>query len=43
MLVIENLKVELGGKILLDHIDLEIKPGETHILLAPMDRERRRF
>jgi Fe-S cluster assembly ATP-binding protein len=35
MLVIENLKVELGGKVLLDHIDLEIKPGETHILFGP--------
>ena len=35
MLVIEDLKVELGGKILLDHIDLEIKPGETHILFGP--------
>src|SRR5512139_3020234 len=35
MLVIEDLKVELGDKILLDHIDLEIKPGETHILFGP--------
>ncbi len=35
MLLIENLKVELGGKILLEHIDLEIKPGETHILFGP--------
>ena len=35
MLVIENLKVELGGKIILDHIDLEIKPGETHVLFGP--------
>ena len=35
MLVIEDLKVELGGKTLLDHIDLEIKPGETHILFGP--------
>ena len=35
MLVIEDLKVELGGKILLDHIDLEIKPGETHVLFGP--------
>ena len=29
MLLIENLKVELGDKILLDHIDLQIKSGET--------------
>src|SRR5512136_3277690 len=35
MLLIENLKVELGDKMLLDHIDLEIKPGETHILFGP--------
>jgi Fe-S cluster assembly ATP-binding protein len=35
MLVIEDLKVELGGKVLLDHIDLEIHPGETHILFGP--------
>ena len=35
MLLIENLKVELGDKILLDHIDLEIRPGETHILFGP--------
>ena len=35
MLLIENLKVELGDKILLDHIDLEISPGETHILFGP--------
>jgi len=35
MLVVEDLKVELGGKILLEHIDLEINPGETHILFGP--------
>jgi len=35
MLLIEDLKVELGGKILLEHIDLEINPGETHILFGP--------
>ena len=35
MLLIENLKVELGDKILLDHIDLQIKSGETHILFGP--------
>jgi len=35
MLLIENLKVELGDKILLDHIDLEIRPGETHVLFGP--------
>jgi Fe-S cluster assembly ATP-binding protein len=35
MLFIEDLQVELDGKILLDHIDLEINPGETHILFGP--------
>jgi len=35
MLVIEDLMVELSGKVLLKHIDLEIKPGETHILFGP--------
>jgi Fe-S cluster assembly ATP-binding protein len=35
MLVIEDLKVELSGKTLLKHIDLEIRPGETHVLFGP--------
>jgi Fe-S cluster assembly ATP-binding protein len=35
MLLIEDLQVELGDKILLKHIDLEIKPGETHVLFGP--------
>lgn len=35
MLIIEDLQVELAGKILLKDIDLEIKPGETHILFGP--------
>lgn len=35
MLVIEDLKVRLGGKEILRHIDLEIQPGETHILFGP--------
>ncbi len=35
MLHIEDLKVELAGKIILDHIDLDINPGETHILFGP--------
>jgi len=35
MLVIEDLRVELGGKPILKHIDLEIKPGETHVLFGP--------
>ncbi len=35
MLIIEDLQVELAGKIILQHIDLEIKPGETHILFGP--------
>ena len=35
MLVIEDLKVKLGDKEILRHINLEIKPGETHILFGP--------
>lgn len=35
MLIVEDLKVALGDKIILEHIDLEIKPGETHILFGP--------
>ena len=35
MLLIEDLQVELGDKIILDKIDLEIKQGETHVLFGP--------
>ncbi len=35
MLIIEDLQVELAGKTLLKDIDLEIRPGETHILFGP--------
>jgi Fe-S cluster assembly ATP-binding protein len=35
MLMIEDLQVELAGKIILKHIDLEIKQGETHVLFGP--------
>lgn len=35
MLQIEDLQVEINGKALLEHIDLEIKPGETHVLFGP--------
>ncbi len=35
MLIIENLQVKLLNKELLRHIDLEIRPGETHILFGP--------
>jgi Fe-S cluster assembly ATP-binding protein len=35
VLVVEDLKVKLGDKVILQHIDLEIKPGETHILFGP--------
>lgn len=35
MLQIEDLQVELEGKVILKHIDLEIKPGETHVLFGP--------
>ena len=29
MLHIEDLQVELAGKLILKHIDLDIQPGET--------------
>jgi len=35
MLQIEDLQVKLGEKEILKHIDLEIRPGETHILFGP--------
>jgi len=35
MLQIEDLQVKLGDKKILKHIDLEIQPGETHILFGP--------
>lgn len=35
MLLIEDLQVQLGEKTILQHIDLEIQPGETHILFGP--------
>jgi len=35
MLKIEDLQVKLGEKEILKHIDLEISPGETHILFGP--------
>ena len=35
MLLIEDLQVELGSKILLKDIHSEIRPGETHILFGP--------
>jgi Fe-S cluster assembly ATP-binding protein len=35
MLLVEDLQVELAGKVILRHIDLEIKPGETHVLFGP--------
>lgn len=35
MLLIEDLKVELADKVLLKQINLEIWPGETHVLFGP--------
>jgi Fe-S cluster assembly ATP-binding protein len=35
MLVVEDLQVKLGDKQILKNINLEIKPGETHILFGP--------
>lgn len=35
MLLIEDLKVEVGDKVILTRIDLEIGMGETHMLFGP--------
>jgi len=35
MLQVEDLEVKLADKEILKHIDLEIHPGETHILFGP--------
>jgi Fe-S cluster assembly ATP-binding protein len=35
MLTIEDLQVQIDDRIVLEDINLEIKPGETHILLGP--------
>ncbi len=35
MLLIEGLKVEVGGKTILKNINMEIPAGETHILFGP--------
>ncbi len=35
MLHVEDLQVKLGDKEILKHIDLDIQPGETHMLFGP--------
>lgn len=35
MLIVEDLKVSIGEKVILQHIDLEIQRGETHVLFGP--------
>ena len=35
MLLIEDLQVKIGNKKVLKHVNLEIQPGETHILFGP--------
>jgi Fe-S cluster assembly ATP-binding protein len=35
MLVIENLKVAIDQRIILEDVSMEIKPGETHVLFGP--------
>lgn len=35
MLKIEDLKVEVEGKVILDHIDLTVEDGNTHVLFGP--------
>ena len=35
MIKIKNLKASVGGKMILNGIDLEIKPGEIHAIMGP--------
>ncbi|MDI6632360.1 MAG: ATP-binding cassette domain-containing protein [Thermoanaerobacteraceae bacterium] len=35
MLKLENLSVAVGERLTLQEINLEIKPGETHVLFGP--------
>ncbi len=35
MLIIEELKVEIGGEEILQDVNLHVPPGETHILFGP--------
>lgn len=35
MLVIEDLRVEVGGRTILNNVNIEIPDGETHILFGP--------
>jgi len=35
MLQIEDLQVEVGGRVILKKVNMEIPPGETHILFGP--------
>jgi Fe-S cluster assembly ATP-binding protein len=35
LLVIDDLRVEIGGKEILHHVDLEVNSGETHALFGP--------
>jgi len=35
MLIMDNVSVEVAGKEILQNINLEVKPGETHVLFGP--------
>lgn len=35
MLLIEDLQVEVGGRTILNHVNMEVPRGETHILFGP--------
>jgi len=35
MLQIEELKVEVGGKTILNNVNMEIPKGQTHVLFGP--------
>jgi Fe-S cluster assembly ATP-binding protein len=35
MLTIEELQVAIGGRVILNNVNMEIPQGETHILFGP--------
>jgi Fe-S cluster assembly ATP-binding protein len=41
MLKIENLSVSVSDRPILHDVNLEIKPGQVHVLFGPMERENR--
>ena len=42
MLLLKNLKASVNEKAILNGLNLEIKPGEVHAIMGPMDLEKAR-